>query len=116
MKKHRLDNGDYPYENGHMNGEWCASKQNNLFIQNIFINYYFKAFRYAERLEQGGKGGKVLMKRIQGKGRDSRKKNENQAEQETKNKKKTARTNRIDRCAPFPNFLELQACASAIGA
>lgn len=21
MKKHRLDNGDYPYENGHMNGE-----------------------------------------------------------------------------------------------
>lgn len=22
MKKHRLDNGDYPYENGHMNGEF----------------------------------------------------------------------------------------------
>lgn len=21
MKKHRLDNGDYPYENGHMNGK-----------------------------------------------------------------------------------------------
>lgn len=21
MKKHRLENGDYPYENGHMNGE-----------------------------------------------------------------------------------------------
>lgn len=23
MKKHRMDNGDYPYENGHMNGEFC---------------------------------------------------------------------------------------------
>lgn len=21
LKKHRLDNGDYPYENGHMSGE-----------------------------------------------------------------------------------------------
>lgn len=31
MKKHRLDNGDYPYENGHMNGE-CAIQQNYYFL------------------------------------------------------------------------------------
>lgn len=29
MKKHRLDNGDYPYENGHMNGEFDQYRLNH---------------------------------------------------------------------------------------
>lgn len=26
LKKHRMDNGDYPYENGHMGGEYLVIK------------------------------------------------------------------------------------------
>lgn len=48
MKKHRMDNGDYPYENGHMNGEWpfilkLMSQKDPLSIQSdialLLFNY-----------------------------------------------------------------------------
>jgi hypothetical protein len=66
LKKHRLDNGDYPYENGHMTGELLQKKKsknknedcNNLLnvittliytmleYINIYI-FYNSTFRYA---------------------------------------------------------------------
>lgn len=50
MKKHRLDNGDYPYENGHLSGKYqvqesrdqCFIVRGMLGLQDRVNKTYFK--------------------------------------------------------------------------